>query len=116
MNSRIELTKLKPEPTFEKTILEIKYNHLNSITSTTMNLSDIPLFGDNFKHLSINSSIKVAKLKPEPTFEKTINEIKYNHMKSITSTATNLSAITLFDDNPEQLIMNRIIEVAKLKI
>ena len=41
----------------------------------------------------MNSIIEAAKFEPEPTFEKNINEIKYNHLKSITSIVTNLSAI-----------------------
>ena len=54
----------------------------------------------------MNSSIEVAKFELEPTFEKTINDIKANHSKIITSTVMNLSATTLFDKNPEQLNMN----------
>ena len=59
-----------------------------------MNISAITLFDDNFKHLSMNSSIEVAKLKPEPTFEKTTNDIKDNHLKNITSIDMNVSSIT----------------------
>ena len=81
MNSIIKLAKLEPGPTFEKNINEIKDNHLKIIASATMNLSAITLFDDNFKHLSMDRSIEVEKLEPESTFEKTINEIKYNHLK-----------------------------------
>ena len=42
----------------------------------------------------MNSRIEVAKFEPEPTFEKTINEIKYNHLKCITYMDMNVSAIT----------------------
>ena len=34
------------------------------------------------------------KIEPEPTFEKSINEIKANHLKSIASIDMNVSAIT----------------------
>ena len=80
-----------------------------------MNLSATTFLNENFKHLSMNSSIEVEKLKPEPTFENTNNEIKDNHLKSISPDAMNLSAITLFQNNLEHISMNRIIEVAKLK-
>ena len=109
INSSIEVAKLKPEPTFAKTTNEIKYNHLKSIASTTMNLSAITLFVENIEQLIMNSSIEVSKLKPEPTFAKTTNYIKDNHLKSIASTTMNLSAITFFGENLEQLIMNSII-------
>ena len=62
----------------------------------------------------MNISIEVSTFKPGPTFEKTINEIKDNHLKIIASAAMNISAITLFDNNLEQLSMNIWIEVAKL--
>ena len=76
-----------------------------------MNLSATTFLNENFKHLSMNSSIEVEKLKPEPTFENTNNEIKDNHLKIVASYAMNLSAITLFGDNLEQLSVNSIIEV-----
>ena len=99
MNSIIEVAKFEPEPTFENDINEIKDNHLKITASAAMILSVITSFEDNFKELSMKSKIKVAKLEPETTFEKTINEIKDNHLKSIASTAMNISAITLFDNN-----------------
>ena len=74
-----------------------------------MNLSAISLPVGNFKQLSMNRRIEVAKFEPGPTFEKTINEIKHNHLKIIASTSINISAITSFNDNIEQLIINRII-------
>ena len=43
----------------------------------------------------MNIRIKVEKFEPEPTFEKTINEIKTNYLKNITSIDMNVSAITL---------------------
>ena len=52
-------------------------------------------FDDNFNHLTMNNITEVEKFKPERTFEKTINDIKDNHLKSITYIATNLSAINL---------------------
>ena len=42
----------------------------------------------------MNNSFEAAKFEPEPTFEKTINDIKSNHLKSITSIDMNISAIT----------------------
>ena len=59
----------------------------------------------------MKSSIEVEKFEPESKFENTTNYIKDNHLKRISSADMNLSAITLFGDNLEQLIMNRIIEV-----
>ena len=38
MNRIIEVAKFKNGPTFEKTIIDIKDNHMNSIASSTMNL------------------------------------------------------------------------------
>ena len=80
-----------------------------------MNLSAINLSDGNFNQLSMNSRIEVAKFKPEPTFEKTIHEIKYNHLKIIASSAINLSAITSCDKNVKQISMNSRIEVEKFK-
>ena len=59
----------------------------------------------------MNSSIEVVKLKPEPTFVKTTNEIKDNHLKIIASTTMNLSSTSLFGENIEQLSMKSIIVV-----
>ena len=42
----------------------------------------------------MNNRIEAEKFEPETTFEKTINDIKDNHLKSITSIAMNLLAIT----------------------
>ena len=95
MNIRIEAAKFEPEPTFEKTIHDIKDNHLKVITSAAMNISDITSFCGNFEQISMNSRIEVAKFETEPTFEKTINDIKTNHLKIITSIGINVSAITL---------------------
>ena len=73
---------------------EFKDNHLKIIASSAMNLSAITLFNDNFKQLSMKITIEVAKFEPGPTPEKTINEIKSNHLKIIASAAMNVSAIT----------------------
>ena len=54
----------------------------------------------------MNIRIEVEKFEPGPTFEKTINDIKNYHLKGIASAATNLPAITSFDDNFKQLSMN----------
>ena len=43
MNSRIEVAKFEPEPTFEKTTNETKANILKSTTSIDMNVSAITL-------------------------------------------------------------------------
>ena len=43
----------------------------------------------------MKSIIEVAKFEPEPTLENTINKIKSNHLKSITSLDMNISDITL---------------------
>ena len=59
-----------------------------------MNISYITSFDDNFKQLSMNNIIEAEKFEPEPTFENTINEIKFNHLKVITSIDMNVSAIT----------------------
>ena len=90
MNSIIEVLKFEPGPTFENTINKIKDNHLKNIASTAMNLSAITFSDDNFKQLSTNSIIEVETFESEPPFENTVNEIKDNHLKSITSAAMNL--------------------------
>ena len=58
-----------------------------------MNPSDITYFDDTFDPLCINRIFESEKFEPETTFEKTINEIKYNHLKSITSIDINVSDI-----------------------
>ena len=80
-----------------------------------MNLSAITLFGYNFKQLSVNSIIEAAKFEPWPTFENNINEIKDNHLEIIASAVMNVSGITLFDGNLEQLSMNIRIEAEKFE-
>ena len=64
------------------------------MASADMNLSAINLFGDNIEQLITNSIIEVSKCTPEPTFEKTTNDIKDNHLKNITSIDMNVSSIT----------------------
>ena len=59
----------------------------------------------------MSSSIEVAKFEPEPTFENTTNEIKDNYLKIIFSTAINVPAIMLIDNNLKLLSMNSIIKV-----
>ena len=90
MYIRIEVATFEPEPTFQKTINEIKYNHLKTIACAVMNLSAITSLENKFKHLSMNIIIEVAKFEPEPTFENTINDIKDNNLKSITSIDINV--------------------------
>ena len=63
----------------------------------------------------MKSRIEVAKFEPEQTFENTINDIKENHLKIIPFDVMDISAITIFDDNIEQLSMNIRIEVTKLE-
>ena len=65
-------------------------------------------FENNFDQLSINNRFESAEFEPEPTFENTINDIKYNHLKSITSDAMNISAITSFDEKIDPLSMSNI--------
>ena len=55
-----------------------------------MNLSDITLFDNNLEQLIMNRRIEVAKFEPEPIFEKTINDIKDNHLKSIACNENNV--------------------------
>ena len=71
-------------------------------------------FDKNFDLLSMNRRIELSKFEPEPTFEQTIDNIKNNHLKSITSSATNLSAIAYFDKHFDLLSMNNIFEAAEL--
>ena len=94
---------------------DIKYSHLKSIASTATNPSDITSFDKNFDPLCINNSFESEIFKPEPTFEKIINEIKDNHLKSIASAATNPSSITSFDGNFYLLYINTSFEAAKLE-
>ena len=94
MNSSIEAAKFEPVTTFENTPNEIKYNNLKITASASLNISAITVFYKNLEQLSINSRIQVEKFEPEPTFEKTINDIKTNNLKSITSIDMNVSSIT----------------------
>ena len=113
MNRRNEIEKFEPGPSFEKFINEIKHDNLKSIDSTAMNISYITSFANNFKQIIMNRGNEVSKFEPGPTYENTINEVKHNNLKSIVSAEFNLSAITSFDNNFEQLSMNIRIEVAK---
>ena len=68
---------------------------MTSIASTAVNLPAITSFDENFEQLSMNRRIELAKFEPEPIFRNTINEIKANHLKSITYIDMSVSAITL---------------------
>ena len=122
MNSRIEVAKFEPGPKFEKTfddikddIIDIKDNHLKSTASSATNIPAITSFEENFDPLIMNGSFELEKIKPEPTFENTINKIKDNNMKNITSAETNLSDITSFDDNFYSLSMKNSFEAEMFK-
>ena len=94
MNNSFEAAKFEPGPTFENTINDIKDNLLIIIASASTNPSAIKLFDENFDPLYINNIFESAKFEPEPTFGNTINEIKANNLKNITSIDMNISAIT----------------------
>ena len=85
MNNSFESSKFESEPMFENTINQIKVNYLKIIYSTDTNTSAITSFDEDFYRLCMNSSFEAAKFEPEPTFEKNINDIKYNHSKVSTS-------------------------------
>ena len=93
-NNSFEAEKFEPDPTFERTMNEIKNNHLKIIASSAKNPSTIASFDKNFYPIFINKSFKAAELEPEPTFENTINEIKANHLEIITSIDMNVSDTT----------------------
>ena len=95
MNSSIEVATFEPGTTFENTTNDIKDNNLKSITSAAMNLSAITMFDKNIEQISMSRRIEVARFEPEPTFEKTIDEIKDNNLKSIAYIDMNGSSITL---------------------
>ena len=80
-----------------------------------MNSSVITSSDKSFDTLSLNNISESAKFEPEPTFEKTIIEIKDNHLKSIASAAMNLSAMTSFDDNLYPLCINNSFEATKFE-
>ena len=73
MKNRFGVEKIEPEPTFEKTINEIKYIHLKSIASAAIHLSAITSFDEKIDPLSMNNSFEAEKFELEPTFEKNIN-------------------------------------------
>ena len=68
MINRVEAETLEPVSTFERTINDIKDNHLKTISSAAMNTSDVNMFGNNHEPLSINNSFDSAKLEPETKF------------------------------------------------
>ena len=90
IKSSIKVEHFEPGPIFDNNINYIKDNYLEGITTDTMNLSSINLFEHDFKQISMNISIEVEKFKPEPTFDKNINEMKDSHMKSIASATINI--------------------------
>ena len=51
-------------------------------------------FEERFDQISMNIIIKAEKYEPKTTFENNIDEIKYYHMKIITSVYIHISAIT----------------------
>ena len=71
-------------------------------------------FEKKFEAFSLNNSFEAENFEPKPTFEKTINDIKNNHMKSMASSAMNLSAITSFDEKIDLLSTNNSFEAEKL--
>ena len=93
----------------------MKYKHLKSIASASTDPPAITSFDNNFDLIRINNSFEAAKFEPEPTFKMIINEIKDNHMKSITSAYMNISAITSSDEKIDPLSMNNSFEAAKFE-
>ena len=94
MNNSFESEFFETDPKFERTIHDIKDNRLKSISSASTNLSAIKYFDGNFDPPFIKKNSEATKFEPEPTFEKTINEIKSKHLKNITSIDMNVSDIT----------------------
>ena len=94
MNNSFEAATFEPEPTLENTINEIRDNHLKIIASAATNPSDITSSEETFDPFCINNSFEAETFEPEPTFENTINEIKPDYLKSISSIDINVSAIT----------------------
>ena len=72
-------------------------------------------FENNFDQLSMNNSFEAETFEPEPTFDNTINDIKDNCLKSITSADMNVSDITSFDRKMDLLSMNNSFEAAKFE-
>ena len=63
----------------------------------------------------MKNGFEAAKFEPGPTFEETINDIKFIHIKRITSAAMNLSAITSFDEKIDPLSKINSFEAKKSK-
>ena len=63
----------------------------------------------------MNNSFEAATFKPAQTFEETINEIKYNNLKSIASTATNPSETKSFEETFYPLCINNRVEAVKFE-
>ena len=115
MNNSFEASKFEPEPTFEKTVNKIKFNHLKSIVSAAMNLSALTSFDNKIDPLSMNNSFEAETFEPEPTFENNINEIKDTRLKIIAFSATNPSNITSFDEIFDTLCMKNSFEAEKFE-
>ena len=65
--------------------------------------------------LCTNNSFEAENFEQEPTFENTINQIKYNHLKSTTSAARNSLDITSFDKNSDSLFIQNSSEAEKIE-
>ena len=94
MSNSFEAAKFELDTKFEKTINETKDNNLKCIASAATNTSAITSFEYKFDPICINNIFKAEKFEPEPTFENTINEIKFNHLKGITFIDMNVPATT----------------------
>ena len=92
MRNSSEAIKFKPEPTFENIINDKKENNLKSIASAIMNPPAITSYEESFYLMFMNNSFKAEIFKTEPIFENTLNEIKSDHLKNITSVEMNVSA------------------------
>ena len=82
-------------------INEISANLPQKILVTKITTS----FDKHFGQLIMNNRFEAAKFEPEPTFEKTINDIKNNHLKFIASATMNISSITSFDKKIEEKLV-----------
>ena len=102
MNNIFEADKIELESIFEKTINDIKDDNLKIIAYASTNISAITSFDENFDLISMKNSFEAANFEPEQTFENTINEIKANHLKSITSINMDVSYIT--SNEPSRLL------------
>ena len=79
-----------------------------------MNVSGITSFNKNFDQVFMNNSFGAENFEPKPIFEKTLNEIKYNRLKGITSIDMNISAIISFNRKIDPLSINKSFEAETL--